>query len=97
MKAADILQQLKASGDLSEAAVARWVRLAERLAVLERIADQGSVTMVKTDGERERKKFTVLVTGGPFATDPFRTDGEDLAALLDQAIERCFEDDVEDV
>lgn len=96
MKAADILQQLKASGELTEAAVVRWTRVAERLALLERIADQGSVTVVKIDGEREREKFTVLVTGGPFASEPFRTDGDDLAALLDQAIERCFEDDVED-
>ena len=96
MKAADILMQLKTSGELSEAAVVRWARLAERLAVLERVADQGSVTVVKIDGEREREKFTVLVTGGAFASEPFRADGDDLAALLDQAIERCFEDDVED-
>ncbi|MFI5490676.1 hypothetical protein [Micromonospora echinaurantiaca] len=57
--------------------------LDERLTeLLVQLGDHGLVAIVKMDGERQRGRWTVLVSGKPLGGELVRWDGDDLAAGL---------------
>jgi hypothetical protein len=58
--------------------------------VLELMATEGAVVVIKIDGERtgseDNGKYTVIVTGSPLKGEPFRLDTSDLEVGLGKAI-----------
>ncbi|PQO46758.1 hypothetical protein [Blastopirellula marina] len=42
--------------------------------ILERIRSEGAVVVIKLDGERRSRKYTVVISGEPLGEDFFRTD-----------------------
>ncbi|GAA1788267.1 hypothetical protein GCM10009682_07990 [Luedemannella flava] len=60
---------------------------ADRVAdVLAALGDLGLVSLVKFDGEREHKRWTVVITGRPLADGGVRVDGNTLDYCLDRAL-----------
>lgn len=56
------------------------------LAMLEEAAQQGSVMVIKVDGERPQDRFSVILSGGTVPAGQFRRDGDNLPELLDSAV-----------
>ncbi|MEV4496299.1 hypothetical protein AB0J84_11405 [Micromonospora arborensis] len=54
--------------------------------LLVQLGDRGLVATVKMDGERERGRWTVLVSGKPLGGELVRWDGNDLDAGLSRVI-----------
>lgn len=54
--------------------------------VLEALGDLGLVGLVKFDGERQHKRWTVVITGQPLAESLVRVDGNTLDYCLDVAL-----------
>ncbi len=54
--------------------------------LLIQLGDRGMVATVKMDGERERRRWTVLVSGKPLGGELVRWDGDDLDAGLSQVV-----------
>ncbi|WP_074319383.1 hypothetical protein [Micromonospora cremea] len=50
--------------------------------LLVQLGDRGLVAVVKMDGERQRGRWTVLVSGKPLGGELVRWDGDDLDAGL---------------
>ncbi|RQX17124.1 hypothetical protein DDE19_12310 [Micromonospora ureilytica] len=59
--------------------------------LLVQLGDRGLVAIVKMDGERERGRWTVLVSGKPLGGELVRWDGNDLDAGLSQVIAQLQE------
>ncbi|MEV1287783.1 hypothetical protein [Micromonospora sp. NPDC049679] len=59
--------------------------------LLVQLGDRGLVAMVKMDGERQRGRWTVLVSGSPLGGDFVRWDGDDLNAGLSRVIAQLQE------
>jgi hypothetical protein len=55
--------------------------------LMERLGDAGLVFLVKMDGEREHKRWTVVVTGKPLTERPIRVDGNTLQYCLKHALQ----------
>ncbi|MGW4499328.1 hypothetical protein ACWENR_12050 [Micromonospora sp. NPDC004336] len=53
--------------------------------------DHGLVAIVKMDGERERGRWTVLVSGKPLGGELVRWDGDDLDAGLSRVMAKLRE------
>ncbi|MEU1687083.1 hypothetical protein [Micromonospora sp. NPDC005707] len=53
--------------------------------------DHGLVAIVKMDGERERGRWTVLVSGNPLGEELVRWDGDDLDAGLSRVMAKLRE------
>jgi hypothetical protein len=83
----DIVAALRESGHISNEQMNRWAQAAPMLAALEAIGRDGANALVKFDGQRQDKNFTVVLTGPRFGESFFRCDGDDLLALLRDAIE----------
>ncbi|WP_446217360.1 hypothetical protein [Micromonospora sp. IBHARD004] len=54
--------------------------------LLVQLGDRGLVAIVKMDGERQRGRWTVLVSGKPLGKELVRWDGDDLAAGLSRVV-----------
>ncbi|MEW2473134.1 hypothetical protein AB0875_05010 [Micromonospora gifhornensis] len=54
--------------------------------LLIQLGDHGLVAMVKMDGERQRGRWTVLVSGSPLGGEFVRWDGDDLNAGLSRVL-----------
>jgi hypothetical protein len=83
-----LVAELRASGELGEEQLDRWLGVVERLAALDALAGRGIVTVLtKIDGGRGGvKPYTAVVSGGILGDDFFHRDSDDLEALLDQAL-----------
>ena len=66
--------------------VEMWRSLAPLLAAFDDLGRDGDLAAIKVDGEREHSRFTVLLHGKSFVNASYRRDGDDLAALLEEAI-----------
>ncbi|MER5332209.1 hypothetical protein [Micromonospora sp. NPDC002717] len=53
--------------------------------------DHGLIAIVKMDGERERGRWTVLVSGKPLGEELVRWDGDDLDAGLSRVMAKLRE------
>lgn len=82
-----------ASSSLESSASSSWETLLARVQSLE---DSGYVILVKWDGERERRKKTVLLSKPGVDELVFRGDGDDLEALLRDLVDRGDELAAED-
>jgi hypothetical protein len=78
---------LQASGHVTEEQVARWKEAALLMATLEAIGRDGTTAVVKVDGGRPDAVYTVVVSGARLGESFFRKDGNDVLALLREAIE----------
>ncbi|RYD36094.1 MAG: hypothetical protein EOP86_06880 [Verrucomicrobiaceae bacterium] len=54
--------------------------------LLQQIRTEGSVVIVKFDGERTWNCCTVMILGGPLGEHSFRKDGDDLEELIEEGI-----------
>lgn len=54
--------------------------------VMEYLGDRGLVCLVKMDGERQHKRWTVVITGKEIAEHPVRVDGNSLDYCFDSAL-----------
>jgi hypothetical protein len=59
--------------------------------LLVQLGDHGLVAIVKMDGERERGRWTVLVSGKPLGGELVRWDGDDLDAGLSRVMAKLQE------
>ncbi|MEU5788305.1 hypothetical protein ABZ754_11315 [Micromonospora purpureochromogenes] len=59
--------------------------------LLVQLGDRGLVAMVKMDGERQRSRWTVLVSGEPLGGEFVRWDGDDLNTGLSRVVARLQE------
>ncbi|MFD0783399.1 hypothetical protein ACFQZ8_05615 [Micromonospora azadirachtae] len=59
--------------------------------LLVQLGNHGLVAMVKMDGERQRSRWTVLVSGNPLGEKFVRWDGDDLAAGLSRVMAQLQE------
>ncbi|SCE87012.1 hypothetical protein GA0074695_1755 [Micromonospora viridifaciens] len=59
--------------------------------LLVQLGDHDLVAMVKMDGERERGRWTVLVSGKPLDGEFVRWDGDDLDAGLSLVLTKLQE------
>ncbi|MEV1333929.1 hypothetical protein AB0J20_30635 [Micromonospora costi] len=59
--------------------------------LLVQLGDHGLVAIVKMDGERERGRWTVLVSGKPLGGELVRWDGDDLDAGLSRVMAKLRE------
>ncbi|WP_346120726.1 hypothetical protein [Micromonospora coerulea] len=59
--------------------------------LLVQLGDRGLVAIVKMDGERQRGRWTVLVSGRPLGGDVVRWDGDDLDAGLSRVMAKLQE------
>jgi hypothetical protein len=63
-----------------------WDRLDDIMPFLEKMRQEGSVIVIKMDGERIRESdggaFTVIVSGQKLSGQPIRTDTDDLQQAL---------------
>ncbi|MEV1332655.1 hypothetical protein AB0J20_24125 [Micromonospora costi] len=55
------------------------------------LGDNDLLGIVKMDGEGERGRWTVLVSGKPLGEDPVRWDGDDLDAGLSRVTAKLRE------
>lgn len=60
--------------------------IADGWPLLKRIQSEGSVVLVKLDGERETDCYTLVITGGLLGDDYFRKDSDDLVELIQEAV-----------
>jgi hypothetical protein len=68
------------------------VGLADRVPeVLGSLGDLGLVCLVKIDGEREHKQWTVVISGEPLVDSFVRIDGNSLEYCLTKALARLRE------
>jgi hypothetical protein len=54
--------------------------------ILEALGERGLVSLVKFDGERQHKRWTVVISGQPLADSSVRVDGNTLGYCLDHAL-----------
>ena len=54
--------------------------------LLDRIQSEGSVVVVKLDGERHENRYTLVITGGLLGENYFRKDSDDLGDLIRDAV-----------
>lgn len=54
--------------------------------LLARLGEHGLVVIVKMDGERERGRWTLLMSGKPLGGELVRWDGDDLNAGLSRTM-----------
>ncbi|PGH46350.1 hypothetical protein COO58_04790 [Micromonospora sp. WMMA1996] len=59
--------------------------------LLVQLGDHGLVAIVKMDGERERGRWTVLVSGKPLGGEFVRWDGDDLDTGLSRVMAKLQE------
>jgi hypothetical protein len=82
----NILERLTQAGRLRHIDPAAWASVSSLLQVLEVIAEEGATAIVKLDGERSTDRHTVILSGLPLGAESYRGDGDDLRALLEEAI-----------
>jgi hypothetical protein len=81
------LETLGVGDRIDAARLALWSDAAGLLATFDAIGREGAVAVVKVDGARpDGSIYSVVVSGGRLRDDFFRKDGNDLAALLSEAI-----------
>ncbi|HEX2746527.1 MAG TPA: hypothetical protein VHM91_00900 [Verrucomicrobiales bacterium] len=55
---------------------------------------EGAIVLVKIDGERDKNKYTVVLTGGRFGRELyFRKNGDDVTQLILEAANDYFGDE----
>lgn len=81
-----IIDRLVRTGRLATAESGIWGDACSLLQVLDVIAKEGATIVVKLDGERQADRYTVIVSGGQLQGNAYRGDGDDLRALLDEAV-----------
>ena len=68
----------------------RWAACGEQLAILDAVAQQGLIALVKIDGLRPQElRYTVVVSGELLGGESFRSDGGDPGTLLREALDFC--------
>lgn len=65
--------------------------MADVVAILDALADQGVVALLKADGEREHNKWTFAAIGSAMGENTFRIDASAVDACLDKAVPRLRE------
>lgn len=83
-----VVESLRSGGHLSSEQLIVWSDAAGLLAALDAIGREGASAVVKIDGGRPNdSKYTIVVSGGRLGEAFFRKDGDDLVALLVEAVE----------
>jgi hypothetical protein len=83
-----LVEEFLLSGRVTEREVVKWGNVAGLMAVFDAIGREGVSAVVKIDGGRlDGALYTVVVSGSRLGDSFFRQDGNDLAALLRDAIE----------
>lgn len=54
--------------------------------LLDQIRTEGSVVVVKLDGQRTKSRYTVVISDGLLGEDYFRKDGDDLDELVSEGV-----------
>ena len=55
------------------------------------VGQRGDIIILKNDGIRESKKFSVIITSGKEAFESIRKDGDDLSEILKEVLTKYSE------
>jgi hypothetical protein len=88
MNRTQLVESLRSRGHVSGEQLAAWRDVSGLLAALDAIGRDGANAVLKIDGGRpDGSVYTVVISGGRLGEAFFRKDGDDLAALLAEAVE----------
>lgn len=88
MDGKQLVESLRSGGHVNGGQLAVWTDAAGLLAALDAVGRDGASVVVKIDGGRsDGSIYTIVISGGRLGEAFFRKDGDDLTALLVQAVE----------